>query len=161
VDVVQTVDVGSRRELIGRITDDYTAITEAVAGARLETLIRLPLTLGQLKVLLRLVATGGTTTNGLAAHLGVSTAAVSPVVDKLVERGLVVREQDTEDRRVKNLAASTAGADLVSAVFDEGGWARGGVLGAVSSEGLEALATGLSAVREAVARLASGKADDD
>lgn len=143
-----------RARLIARVVEDHSAIGGALTGARLEQLMQLTLTLGQLKLLLRLVATGGTTTNALAEHLGVSTASVSPVVTELVDRGLVVRRPDAADRRVKHLLPSPEGVRLVRRLFDEGSWPRHPALSTVSLAGLTALAHGLAELRSALERQA-------
>jgi DNA-binding MarR family transcriptional regulator len=137
---VRHSEAAQRAQLVARVLDEHSAIGGTLVGVRLEQLVQLTLTLGQLKLLLRVVATGGETTNGLAEHFGISTAAVSPVVDKLVERGLLVRRPDATDRRVKHLLPSAEGARLVHDVFEVGGWTREQVLSTVSLPGLRALA---------------------
>jgi DNA-binding MarR family transcriptional regulator len=49
----------------------------------------------------------------LAEHLGVSLPAVSRSVDSLVNRGLVTRAEDTDDRRMKQVRATPAAVELV------------------------------------------------
>ena len=53
----------------------------------------------------------------VARCLGVSPAATSKNLEKLVRLGLVVREASNEDRRVTLLSASDAGRQLVAQVF--------------------------------------------
>jgi DNA-binding MarR family transcriptional regulator len=156
---VRQDEAAQRAQLVARVVGEHSAIGGTLVGVRLEQLMQLTLTLGQLKLLLRVVATGGETTNGLAEHFGISTAAVSPVVDKLVERGLLVRRPDAADRRVKHLLPSTEGARLVHDVFEDGGWTREQVLSTVSLPGLRALADGLAAVRAALAGRAPAGTD--
>ena len=50
----------------------------------------------------------------IADDLGVSPPALSKLVEGLVERGLVARAADTEDRRRLSLAITPAGAKLVA-----------------------------------------------
>ena len=49
----------------------------------------------------------------LAEHLGVTKAAVSQMVDRLVDLGLVSREEDHIDRRSKLICLSETGENLV------------------------------------------------
>lgn len=42
-------------------------------------------------------------------HLGVTSAAASQLLDRLVEQGMVVREEDPNDRRVKRIKLSDKG----------------------------------------------------
>ncbi|MSQ03327.1 MAG: MarR family transcriptional regulator [Myxococcales bacterium] len=45
--------------------------------------------------------------------LNLSASATSHLVDRLVERGFVTRDEDTTDRRQKNVAITAAGLDIV------------------------------------------------
>jgi DNA-binding MarR family transcriptional regulator len=49
----------------------------------------------------------------LGEGLGLSLAAMSRAADELVQRGLVTRAEDATDRRVKRLALTRKGRDLV------------------------------------------------
>jgi len=49
----------------------------------------------------------------LGEHLGLSLAAMSRAAEELVQRGLVSRSEDTEDRRIKRLWLTDAGRALV------------------------------------------------
>ncbi len=42
-------------------------------------------------------------------HLGVTSAAASQLLERLVEQGLVVREEDADDRRVKRIELTEKG----------------------------------------------------
>ena len=50
----------------------------------------------------------------LTAHLGVTKAAVSQLVDRLVEQGFVERQEDPRDRRSVLLSLSSNGLQLVA-----------------------------------------------
>ncbi len=51
--------------------------------------------------------------NDLAEHLGVTKAAVSQLLDSLLEAELVVRSENPEDRRMKLIALTDKGRCLV------------------------------------------------
>ncbi|MHC4224913.1 MAG: MarR family transcriptional regulator, partial [Planctomycetota bacterium] len=73
-----------------------------------------PLTFSQLK-LLRLVAVADVyTVSDAAAFLGVSTAAASRAVDKMVHMGLLRRAQAAEDRRAIHLSLTESGCQLLA-----------------------------------------------
>jgi DNA-binding MarR family transcriptional regulator len=57
------------------------------------------LTVPQLRTLIFLSHHDGTTLSKLAEHLGLSTPAVSRMVETLVKRGLILRKEGTNDRR--------------------------------------------------------------
>jgi MarR family transcriptional regulator for hemolysin len=60
---------------------------------------------------------GCTNIHFLANHLGVTKAAVSQMVDRLVESGLISREEDPIDRRSKLICLSKNGEELVQQAF--------------------------------------------
>ena len=51
----------------------------------------------------------------IAASLGLATHAVSPIVDRLEQTGLVTRDRDDDDGRVVHVRLTDAGAELESA----------------------------------------------
>ena len=60
---------------------------------------------------------GCTNIHQLANHLGVTKAAVSQMVDRLVESNLISREEDPIDRRSKLICLSKDGENLVQNAF--------------------------------------------
>jgi len=60
---------------------------------------------------------GCTNIHCLAEHLGVTKAAVSQMVDRLVEAGLISREEDPIDRRSKLICLNKDGENLVQKAF--------------------------------------------
>jgi len=51
----------------------------------------------------------------IGEHLGVTSAAASQMLDRLVEQGLVVRTEDHEDRRVKRIELTDKGQQVLEA----------------------------------------------
>lgn len=72
----------------------------------------------------------------LAEELGITAPAATRAVDALVERRLVSRSEDPEDRRVRRIAITDAGQRLV------------GELASRRAAGLEAFAEGLSPAQQ-------------
>ena len=60
---------------------------------------------------------GCTNIQCLADRLGVTKAAVSQMVDRLVESGLISREEDPVDRRSKLICLSETGESLLQKAF--------------------------------------------
>jgi DNA-binding MarR family transcriptional regulator len=89
----------------GLCTDIQAAIGALVAQqrpARSHEVIYLDVPIGQMKTLFILWTAGKPQTMGqLAEALGVSLGSVTGVIDGLVQRGLVRREEDPADRRQK------------------------------------------------------------
>jgi DNA-binding MarR family transcriptional regulator len=50
----------------------------------------------------------------IGEHLGVTSAAASQMLDRLVQQGFVLRTEDPEDRRVKQIALTTQGQKILS-----------------------------------------------
>jgi DNA-binding MarR family transcriptional regulator len=73
-----------------------------------------PLTLPQLRAL-NFIANEprGVSSRELAVHLGVGASAITPLVDRLVERGYVMRHEDPHDRRIARLLATDAGQTML------------------------------------------------
>ncbi len=70
-----------------------------------------------LNSLLLIHRAGCTNIQCLADHLGVTKAAVSQMVDRLVESGLISRQEDPIDRRSKQICLSETGKSLVQKAF--------------------------------------------
>jgi MarR family transcriptional regulator, 2-MHQ and catechol-resistance regulon repressor len=90
--------------------------TAATAGEFFRTLEDSGLTLTQCKVLTALVpgAQGEPqAAKDIAARTGASLPTVSRAVDVLARRGLVRRDEDIDDRRVRNLTLTEKGEHLV------------------------------------------------
>ncbi|QRN82299.1 MarR family transcriptional regulator [Chloroflexota bacterium] len=71
------------------------------------------LSLSQVNTLFWLYHHGYGSVNDLAEHLGVTKAAVSQLLDSLLEAELVVRSENPEDRRMKLIALTDKGRCLV------------------------------------------------
>ncbi len=67
----------------------------------------------QVSALFRLHFGGKCGNSEIAEHTGITDPAASQMVDRLVQRGLVERAENPDDRRVKQLAITDAGRALV------------------------------------------------
>jgi DNA-binding MarR family transcriptional regulator len=83
------------------------------------------LSMPQLTTLIRLHYHGPCPISGIGDDLGVTTAAASQMVDRLVHLGLLERTEAPDDRRVRNVHLTNAAVDLVRcAVEARVGWMR-------------------------------------
>lgn len=90
----------SPRPALSTALDAYIeARRTAEAAARAE--LRVSET--EVRALLRIREHPGIRPSELRDHLGVTSAGVTTLVDRLVERGILRRELDTEDRRVNHI----------------------------------------------------------
>jgi DNA-binding MarR family transcriptional regulator len=92
------------------------------------------LSFSQINILMRMVHRGSTSVSEVGDQLGISIAAASQAVDRLVQLGLIIRNEDPGDRRAKQLALTQKGRDLI----DQGVEARSkwveGVADSLSTE---------------------------
>ncbi len=103
------------------------------------------LTITQLKSLFLITKMGSTNFRKLAEALGVTPSNVTGIIDRLVEQGLVSREENPEDRRVVTLQATDKGRTLVSSLRESGISHMTQILTFLSVEELSSLSRGLSA----------------
>ncbi len=67
------------------------------------------LSFSQINILMRLFHRGSTNVSEIGEQLGVTNAAASQAVDRLVGMGLIERTEDPEDRRTKRLELTPKG----------------------------------------------------
>src|SRR5215207_9891605 len=87
-----------REGLVARVLDLQASLYRYLRPAR--EWLEVDLTMPQLKVLLILYSESGTPMGHLAASLGVTLSTATGIVDRLVERGLIVRHESPQDRRL-------------------------------------------------------------
>lgn len=79
----------------------------ALAAARRE----LSLGEGDARALLHIAANPGIRPTQLRDHLGITSAGVTALIDRLAERGIVRRDADEDDRRVSRISLTVDLAD--------------------------------------------------
>ncbi|HIQ08166.1 MAG TPA: MarR family transcriptional regulator [Anaerolineaceae bacterium] len=107
------------------------------------------LSFAQISVLMHLRRADACRVSDLGARLGVSNAAASQLVDRLVQAGLVERLEDARDRRVKRLRLTPVGEALVNqAIAARKSWLES-VLDRLSDEEQACVADALRLLTEA------------
>ncbi len=111
--------------------------------------MHMDLTAGQLRAMLLFYTKGPVRMSDIAAALGVSTATATGVIDRMVERGIVTRDSDPNDRRIVLCRMSPDGDRMVSGLWQA--WmARGEqMLRALDRPKLQAVKTMLDVLLEA------------
>ena len=71
------------------------------------------LSFSQLNVLMRLYHGGNSGVSEIGEQMGVTSAAASQAIDRLVLQGLIERTEDPRDRRAKRLALTPKGRTLI------------------------------------------------
>jgi DNA-binding MarR family transcriptional regulator len=74
------------------------------------------LSLPQVNSLIFIHRRGQTSVNDLAKHWGVTKAAVSQMVDKMVDQGWIDRTENPHDRRSRDLTVTLKGVQLIEEV---------------------------------------------
>jgi DNA-binding MarR family transcriptional regulator len=112
-------------------------------GQLLAAVDELGITLSQLKAIGVLEERGTLPLGGLASQLQLSLPAVSRLVDSLVKRGWVTREEAPEDRRCKLVQITAEGADTFRKLAALRFSGLRGFVETLSPEELDALAPAL------------------
>jgi DNA-binding MarR family transcriptional regulator len=110
------------------------------------------LTMQQVRVLGHIVKDPGIAGHELGDRLAVSAPTASGLVDRLVEKGLIARVDDPDDRRVRRLHPTELGIDVIRQMDSMFGRALGVVIQRLSLEELQLLLRGSQAMLDALER---------
>src|SRR6266849_829356 len=105
---------------------------------------------GVLEVLLH---KGPLPVNTIGPVVDLTAGSISIAVDRLVEKGLVSRVESTEDRRVRIVALTSRGKDLIVTAFRKHAGQMKGVFSELSREELRGLEVALKKVGKRAAAL--------
>ena len=75
------------------------------------------LSMSQMGALLRLHKQGVCGVSDIGDDLGITSAAASQMLERLVQQGLIVRAEDPNDRRAKQIALTDKGRDMLHEGF--------------------------------------------
>jgi DNA-binding MarR family transcriptional regulator len=135
----------SKPDLIREVVDLQGQIGRIVGQHAASIWISSGLTVTQLKSLFLIADKGSTNFKKLAEALQVTPSNVTRIVERLVERGLVSRTENTEDRRMLMLQATDKGRSLLQSIRETSMKHMTGTLDLLSVKELSSLAEGLSA----------------
>jgi DNA-binding MarR family transcriptional regulator len=111
------------------------------------------MTVPQLRALSLIAATpAGLSSRELASLLGVGASAITPLVDRLVDRGFVLRHEDPRDRRIARLTATADGRDAFQRLVAGKGDVLREVLSRLSDDELELVVRAFGVLRTALER---------
>ena len=111
--------------------------------------LHLNLTISQLKVVLLLFITGHSRMSDIASELGVSLATATGVADRLVERNLLIRNGDPDDRRVVLCQLSNDGEKIIRDLWQLSQKRAGDLMIALDTQQLLLIAEALQALTHA------------
>jgi len=127
-------------QLIADIMGAQERLQQTFGYDRSDPLFSSHLTLSQFKILMLLSRHGNVSGGELARLLDVGLAALSGMVDRLVQQDLVVRSEDLHDRRVRRIGLSRKGAELIGSIFNAGEAKMRTLLSRLSDEELDVVA---------------------
>jgi len=115
-----------------------------------------PMTMPQLRALSLIAADHeGLSSRALAVRLGVGASAVTPLVDRLVEHGVVRRHEDPHDRRIARLYATESGNAALDRMLAGQGDLLRDALSALSSDQLAQVTSAFDVLRAALGDIQS------
>jgi DNA-binding MarR family transcriptional regulator len=118
------------------------------------------LSMPQFGVLIRLFHGGGCAVSDIGKHMATSNAAASQLIDGLVEKGLLERTENPDDRRAKQITLSEKGRTLIeTGIREQYRWADD-LAASLSSEEQETVSEALPVLLSAFRKLATSKGWD-
>ena len=110
------------------------------------------ITVAQLKVLLGLKTIGPSPMSAIATIAGVVPSTATGIVDNLVGKGLVLRDQDSNDRRRVICQLSPSGEQLTNGVWT---WGREQIANLLENMSIEQIRNGCEGTRILLKQVAS------
>lgn len=109
----------ARQTLVDRFWEVIPPVWNEVRGhVRAIAVEEFGITIEQFHIL-RHIHKGIGSVSELADAKQISRPAISQAVDLLVDKGLIIRQQNPTDRRYVNLSLSPSGAELINAIFKQ------------------------------------------
>ena len=104
------------RASLGDLVQEFVNRVSHARGDTLAVLAGASVTLPQVLLLRRMATNGENTSSELAEQMHMSLPAVSQMVDRLFQLGLVSRAESLEDRRKKRLGVTPEGRALLKRI---------------------------------------------
>ena len=139
-----------REALFEQFLECRGCLVKGIGG--MEALMRVELTMAQLKTLIFVAHEGVCTVSHVADGLGIGRPAGSLLIDRLVQIGLVRRWEDSADRRRTLVELSQEGRDLAAQLYEGSRQQMQEVLGQLSDQELQALVKGMNALAAVVSK---------
>jgi DNA-binding MarR family transcriptional regulator len=153
------MDGNAREALIEEVVRLEPELMRARFSVQPPPLLEIDVTMLQFKALMIMFCAaassdaGGVRVSDLARALGVSAATTSTLVDRLVDRRLVGRREDPQDRRQHLCRASAEGQQLIVDFFQETRSQSRELLAVLSEEDLLTVKRSMSILIEAANRI--------
>ncbi len=109
------------------------------------------------RILEALLNKGPLPVNTIGPKVNLTPGSISVAIDRLLERGLVSRVESPDDRRVRMVALTKNGKDLIGPIFRKHAAEIAKIFAEVSPKELETLETVLKKTGKRAAALGKGK----
>jgi DNA-binding MarR family transcriptional regulator len=146
-----------KQQLVVNTAQLWRKIRHALEETEPSPWLRLSLSRGQLRILIILSSAGQMCPGRVAAALGVPKANVTEIIERLVEQGLVKREQNLQDRRSHMLTLTEKGKAEVEQLREWSTRRIEKVLERIPGDKLELLAVSLEDMLDAAHSLPGGQ----
>jgi len=133
-----------KSEIIKQIVELQRQINRDMRQHTLDAWMKVNLTVPQVKSLFFIANEGVTNFTKLAAALGVTPANVTGIIERLVEHGLVTRQENPDDRRSLELRVSAKGETTIGSLRERRVSHTTQVLSHLTAEELQAVLKGFS-----------------
>ena len=107
--------------------------------------MKLDLTIDQLKALILIQSYKKISFKDVAQALGSTRGNITGIVSRLIQKGLITRQPDLDDRRIQYLILTEKAQKLLNNIKQRIITEQGNILSGLTLEDLEAMETGLSA----------------
>jgi DNA-binding MarR family transcriptional regulator len=142
-----------KQELVNKILDFQRRIMRCSGDDEPHAWLELNLTIAQLKSLFFINFEGVTNFKRVAEALGVSPPNVTGIIDRLVEQGMISREENPQNRRMQMLSLTQTGKALITELKERKNSHMSGILITLRTEDLSALAQGMDALTGALEKI--------
>lgn len=109
-----------KAELIDQLIGHHQQFFQTMRPIVPHEWLEMELTMSQLKVALYLTTEGPSRVSALAAFLGVSTATMTGIADRLVQHDFIIRHHDPTDRRAVICELSDKGKMVINRMWEVG-----------------------------------------
>jgi DNA-binding MarR family transcriptional regulator len=133
-----------KASLIKEIVELQRRINRNMRANTLEAWMELNLTVPQIKSLFFIANQGTTNFTALAAALKVTPANITGIIERLMEQGLVSRQENPDDRRMLMLRVTEKGENTIAGLRDRRAGHITKILSGLTDKELNAVLRGFS-----------------
>ncbi len=150
-----------REQLLDRTLGLADKVTRELLPLTPKEVLALDVTTAQLKVMFALYLRGPSRIGVLARRQGVALPTMTVLVDRLVRRGILVREEDAGDRRVVLCRLSDRGREVIDQLWSSAKARTREILSVLSLDELKSVCATLEVLHRAGQATRSRQATDE